>query len=186
MSIYAEPVRSASLWRATSREVSGDGCAPGPFALGPNGERFLVRTYSLPWHSEAMCKSAGVRLDAPATVPGLPKGICHAVIEHPVSRLRDAWSYRLTDPCWAAQNAARFPGLSPHNYGDFLRWILYQDPLAVDCLVRPQWAMIPTHCQMIQGIAHQVEAYSSEAEIVAMCYADDLTLWQGAKVCLEG
>lgn len=191
MHVYAPPSK-AHLWRETTEAIAGRGCAPAPFRV--NGKiAVCVRTYSSPSITSEARRRAGLPpstgrsfadMQTPASATIELQGVqLVALVEDPLVRLRKVWFYRSSSPAFTARCPLRFRDVSGKAFGDFIRWVLAQDPLACDELIRPQWAMLPAGCLLYRA---QCEADIEEPsaltrDIVRALYADDLALWESAK-----
>lgn len=99
-----------------------------------------------------------------------------AIIENPFRRLRAVWLMRLHCPSFRAEHPMRL--CSVRDFGAFLRWVIVQDPLAVDTLVRPQWAMVPDGAQLaFIDYPDLADETPTICKLLQTMYQDDFDLW---------
>jgi hypothetical protein len=122
-----------------------------------------------------------------------------ALFEHPLARVRAVWEYMICSRHQQALNSRRFAGMWFCTWPDFVRWLMHQDPLGVDPLLQPQWAMVPEGTQWIEASAaglHHLAALLKKplpagvelpplsvpvglpAEILTELYAADMAIWK--------
>ena len=101
-------------------------------------------------------------------------------MEHPSSRLREVWRNYILSSVFRAQQPRRFNGIWGADFGTFLRWVMQQDPLGCDMLVRPQWAMIPADAQLVRVPSLVRERSRCALDLAAVIYAGDFPLWERA------
>lgn len=193
MPVYAPPLRS-DLWRDTTPEVAGRGCALAPFAKHantPERQPFAcVREYADPRVTFRLRHAAGclndyggVEQQAEASIEKIMASACTAALENPFTRLSAVFNQHLDDPVQRLKSARRFPGFTGTSLPSFVRWIFSQDPLACDELVRPQWAMLPAHCTLTRLEGEPVQTTSGSLmidEMIRTMYAADVLLWEEA------
>ncbi len=137
-------------------------------------------------------EDAGLVSEFPDSLPtGSDLALCKpvryvALLEHPAERLRLVWQHRIMDPLFRQQQPRRFAEMWLRPFGDFVRWVMRQDPLAADVLVRPQWAMLPEGTETVRTRRSPVRIYSSQEEAAArLLYPGDFDLWDSPSGILD-
>lgn len=205
------PARQVELWRQTTPEITGYAAALAPFVLikSVEGEDIAVcvREYAYPginvellraierqtnWvQPGALHTCANFKGDTVASSVPL-----FALLEHPVARIKAVWRYCLCNEHFKAIDARRFAGMWHCTFPEFMRWLMYQDPLMCDPLVRPQWIMLPANTQLFTTLQQllftlkdqmslfpdlvPVDDFKINAvafEILQLFYAEDFQLW---------
>ena len=137
----------------------------------------MVRDLACPQKTAELRASAGVSCFGMAQPPSdavLP--VVSAVVENPFRRLRAVWLMRLHCPSFRAEHPMRLCSLK--DFGAFFRWVIVQDPLAVDTLVRPQWAMIPDGASLtFVDYPDILDETPTICKLLQTMYQDDFDLW---------
>jgi len=173
--LYSES-RQLHLWRNTNVRIAGRGAALCAY-VKQGSKSVMVRDLSCPRKTAELRASAGVDRFGMAIPSANPlESVSASAVENPIKRLRAVWLYRVCNPAFRAEHPMRL--CSVRDFGAFLRWVTTQDPLAVDTLIRPQWAMIPDGAELT--FIDYPELPDESPLICKLCktlYQDDFDLW---------
>ncbi len=152
MNVFAIPFRSVELWRQTTPDVTGWNAQPGAFAevQAEDGALYsvCVREYPCAALNGWLGYLTGTGHDWIHRPPVFADSANHtgrrvALLENPVARIVAVWQYAHCNRRLREIDPRRFAGGWGCSFPEFVRWIMLSDPLMIDPLLRPQWAMVP-------------------------------------------